>query len=1146
MRTKNTLKRNEWQEQDLLEVLGMATNPANPGLKYAQRILNAHVHTKPGALVLRPGYELKYSAPSDSTITDDEFLNFENFYDRAAKSDGQEIICLIQKGTLNALDNSGTPIVADTLNGFWFWAVPHWELNHWQDSYGWVNKTIITKITVGSDATYKSMIKVFGNSNHLLGDGSLDKWIIYNKTKEEYAQIITTYADGNNLRLNHTLYNSSWDVDDVVIISKYWIDLDAQAELYANVGRDDISFHHVLDDLRIGFGGKQNRPGIAIGYRQTFGQLVNIDFPHLHADLQVSGALEDFAEINDLILDTSILDKDAYGIELTASGDGSLTENIYYFRLTGTMDNYAEQLLAEDYISVDDDSAISIKPYLRLGKANPRITDFTLYYSTDNITFYKIQDFTIRDTAYNAVTWKIDQFSRMVLLSDQIELHDEANAATPDDPPVGPFTEEINSVGSWTVLNDGALSVSTDAALSTAYSLKFEDFTPAEYQSSDRNGIKFPVSGIKKGSSYTISAYLKANIPYKKIYFFFVGASESPIGRTQVMKEVLESDYAKYEVDVLADDVVEDITHLAIAVAAEPGDNLYLFGDGTKFSEDDGATFDVQSTGINTDNKVIILGDRLLTYITTGIYVSYDKGVTWTQLGSSFPSPITNLTLLGENIYVGLNNGGIHVSDDRGVTFTQLSADISGGSTYSIRGIAQDTTYLYAATVGGGVYRSDDDGATWNAAITGLTDSDIYDLYADETNLIAVANDGTLAVWKSTDNADNWSDVTGTVTGSGSGGIIFDGTYYYVATHDYTHAVTCGVWQASSLGTWTDIAAGASLTEDEGYKHIYIRNDVIYFGSYDSSDGGKLYYTDDAGSTITELTAGAISTFAWPQLIGDDNTFLADYISIKQKDLSLFSNVSSASTEMKSYIGYTPIYSIVKGWDQAISLRGRIYYLNPYLDKRYENFILVSHIHSTGAYMWDIASFSNYRELERHDSNKSLGMEILPTTEIIVIKDKSAEIFADDGLIGAFREPITGVSCTTKNGIVNLAGLIVWTGKEDLWTYSVTRGAQPRLVQTIRDSYLAIDDKTALTAVRDRFNTYRLRVDDETNKTEFLFYGSDFDVIEENKYLFAEVYRDNFGQKLDFLNDGDIYGTHLPLDSIGYGKLYSSRYGEVL
>ena len=225
---------------------------------------------------------MKHSAPSDSTITEDEFLNFDMFYDRQADPDGGEITCLIQKGKVVGLDNGGTPIVPDTMIGFWFWCIPFWTGVTWDESYRWVNKTIITKITTGSDATYPNMIKIFGGVDHGLGDDSLTRWTIYNKTKEEFAEVITCVGEVNNLRLVHTLYNSNWDVDDVLIISKYWLDIDYQTGLHNTVTRDDIVFHNILNDLRIGFGGRSNRPGIAIGYRHTFLQLEGVDFPAIH------------------------------------------------------------------------------------------------------------------------------------------------------------------------------------------------------------------------------------------------------------------------------------------------------------------------------------------------------------------------------------------------------------------------------------------------------------------------------------------------------------------------------------------------------------------------------------------------------------------------------------------------------------------------------------------------------------------------------------------------------------------------------------------------------------------------------------------------------------------------------------------------
>lgn len=270
-----TRAKQEWKEIDFCKVLGMSTNTQNPPKNTARKLLNVHTHEQPGKLVLRPGYTLKYSAPTEATITNSEFMNFDMFFDRQADINGQEVTCLIQKGTVNALSGSG---VTDTVNGFWFWCRPYWKLNHWEDGWQWVNKTIITKITTGRDDLYKSMIKIYGGDAHGLGDDSLRRWTIYNKTKKQFAKIITCKReDAITLRLNITLFQNDWEASDILIISKYWLDLDYQTNLYNNVKKEDIVFHNVINDLRIGFGGQESRPGLAIGFRQNYLQLAEED-----------------------------------------------------------------------------------------------------------------------------------------------------------------------------------------------------------------------------------------------------------------------------------------------------------------------------------------------------------------------------------------------------------------------------------------------------------------------------------------------------------------------------------------------------------------------------------------------------------------------------------------------------------------------------------------------------------------------------------------------------------------------------------------------------------------------------------------------------------------------------------------------------
>jgi hypothetical protein len=1141
-------KTQDWKEIDMLEVRSMATNPFNPGREYGQRILNVHPHERPGGLVLRPGYTIKYQKPTHPTITDSTYPNFGIFFDREADADGQEVTCLIQKGTLNALDDGGTPIVSDTMNGFWFWCRPDWKINVWDDGWDWVNKTFITKITTATDSTYKSMIKIFGNElDHGIYDGDLVGWTIFNKTKNQTARIITNIDEGSDvIRINHTLYNSDWEVDDVVIISRAWLDADYQTTLYNTVQVEDIVFHNVNNDLRIGFGGQESRPGLAIGYRQNYLQLVEFDFPNLHPDIDTD-ALQEFCETNDLILDTSYLEKDSYGIEIDNSGDGSLDAGFYYFRLTGRQDLYTEQLLAEDFVQVEDNGSVSVRPFMYLGIDNPRITSFKLYYSTDNITFYKITEYTVKDTAYNSITWKVDQFSRYIALETNslVELHTESNAASIDN--------EANTVGSWVeILGFGDVTTKSVGANSSSYSLYFEEYTAGTFSSTDRIGMRYPVTGIKKGNLYDITFYAKAQIPYKKLYVWFAGSSLSTVGRTQEVVEVIKSDFAQYTVSLLADDVIEDIAYLCITVAPEHGTDWYVAdGDGVKLSQDEGATWNLIAGGTPENKDYVILGDRLITFTAFQLYASFNNGDNWNLLGTVTPF-MTAIKVIDENIYVGCSGGEVYKSTDKGATLTQLTSDVSGGSSYQITDLAQDDTYLYASTIGGGVYRSDDDGATWTQVVSGLTDVNCYKLYADLANdkvLVASVNTGAVGVFVTSNNGSAWTDVTNTVTGAFPSNFVDDGTYIFLCTYDQTATATCGVWRTSDHGSnWTDIAAANSLTEDKGYNFPYQLDDTLYFGSDDGTDGSKLYKTNTAGITsIDEVTAYAstVSDDEYPNFFADENTFWIDEVSIKEFNVSIFNDTADATTEMSLELGYTPTFDIVKGWDQALALRGRIYYLNPFVDKRYENFLIVSHIHSDGAYMWDIGSFSNFRELERFDSGVAVGMAILPTTEIIILKDKAVEVLSDDGLVGILREPIVGVSCVARNSIVDLGGIIIWGGVEDVYTYTPTKGVTPILEMTIRDIYLALENKGSMFGIRDRYNTYRLRAADETNKTEFLF-NKIFDVIEEKKYLYPEIYREDSGQVLNFLNQGNIYGILHGIDNIGYGKLYAGDYGQRL
>jgi len=151
------------KELEILNFNGMVTNRATPEKADAQLVENLDIHEKPGTLVLRRGYELKYAAPSDDRIDPFGFISFSNFYENTAVEDtdvdiveGQEITVLIEKGEVYSeeypTDDTNTQLQPC------IWARPSWDGTDWVDEWDWLNEVVITKVKTATDGTYKSMI----------------------------------------------------------------------------------------------------------------------------------------------------------------------------------------------------------------------------------------------------------------------------------------------------------------------------------------------------------------------------------------------------------------------------------------------------------------------------------------------------------------------------------------------------------------------------------------------------------------------------------------------------------------------------------------------------------------------------------------------------------------------------------------------------------------------------------------------------------------------------------------------------------------------------------------------------------------------------------------------------------------------------
>jgi len=819
------MAKQNWKSIDLLDIKGgMATNPVDPGNKFAKRLLNVYPHEKPGALVLRKGYAPKYMPPADDTITSSEYLNFGVFFDRQADPNGKEIICLIQKGIVNALkDEHGEVITPETMQGFWFWSRPYWDGVQWLNNWQWVNRTIITKITETDDG-YSTHFKIFGSAQHQIFDDTLIGWTVYNLTQGQLSKIITNKIESTSTWINIALVNSDWDTGDVLIISRCWLDIEAHLEFYNNVKKEDIVFHRINNDLRIGFGGKENRPGLMFGYRKSFRLIDKIDFTNPHINLLENDAILNYSKTDGMILEPHILG-DQYGIQIIKSG-GTLTAAKYYFRLTGIIDGYQEQYIADANVEVNGSENITIRPYIQSGYESRRVTKLRVYAGTDNITFYKLSEYIISQDTWEQPNLVLEDDGRLfapaVKFQDAGEYHTNSNAMS--------LTNESDSAGLW--LN-----------------------------------LEYGNAGLESVSD-----------------FIFAGG-----------------------------------------MVVTPQDGSYLLRWYLK----------PPKTGI--------------------------------------------LTIISPHISYAVRKLNIQ-----------------------FKIIAQ-----YAATIRISTYNSSD--------------------YVDV--------DVPRQIWAQVD-VDLTVDQRILITTVGDQPVL----------------------QAFGLDKMT-------ITNPEV-------NEIIY------------------------------------------------------------------GADMSLELGYEPTKNLVKGWDQAIISRGRAYYLNPYVEKRYENFLLVSHIHSNNSFMWDIASFGNFRELDKKDSNKAIAIELLPNNEILILKDSSITTLADDGLIGITREPVYGIDCISRGSVVNINGLVFWCGKEEIYILNIGRSLipEPMLKNTIRDLYLAITDKDKIFGTRNRFNTFRIRVNDSQQKAEYLLTEDGW--VEERKWHYPEIYRGGYSNKLYFLNNGSIYEEEVDysLPAVQYGE----------
>jgi photosystem II stability/assembly factor-like uncharacterized protein len=284
-----------------------------------------------------------------------------------------------------------------------------------------------------------------------------------------------------------------------------------------------------------------------------------------------------------------------------------------------------------------------------------------------------------------------------------------------------------------------------------------------------------------------------------------------------------------------------------------------------------------------TPSRVFALADRL--------YVSNDRGQSWTPLGSPFENnlfpgpifpfsgpipvldPLTPTTMYASGICQVVNgnqNCGVSKSTDGGVSWTLSPISVPGPGPQSfpifVSGLAIDPktpSILYAST-NAGIYKSTDGGAIWKSsgslmttnavAVDALNPAVVYASYGTPGPPVIIApgggpvNPDALTVYKSTDAGATFTAIGNGLPPQWSPGILVadpavPGRVYAVGSF-----FTTGLYRTDNGGSnWIAIGSGLpdgpiyALAADPGNPSTV----------YAAPSAGGLYRSTDAGASFT-------------------------------------------------------------------------------------------------------------------------------------------------------------------------------------------------------------------------------------------------------------------------------------------------------
>jgi len=297
---------------------------------------------------------------------------------------------------------------------------------------------------------------------------------------------------------------------------------------------------------------------------------------------------------------------------------------------------------------------------------------------------------------------------------------------------------------------------------------------------------------------------------------------------------------------------------------------------------------DLYNDTLLIDVRTLAIGSGGTIYagLDPGFLRSTDDGASWQKLNNllNTRSVVSILILPGGTLLAGTISNGVYRSTDNGASFSSSDDSLTNSYVWSLAATPSGDT-VFAATYGGGVFRSINGGSTWSPVNTGLTQN--------LATWVGIAPDGALfacagsSIFRSTDNGDNWTDLSAPPASYRS--IAFtSGAYYAPATSGvFTGG---GVFVSTDGGaTWSQVLSpgvtGGCLDLAIRTDRIYIqelptltRQAVELFLDIESVPDQDFYYL--IGLTITRQGETITYHPFWANTIDDEEKTWQAFLSI--------------------------------------------------------------------------------------------------------------------------------------------------------------------------------------------------------------------------------------------------------------------------